>query len=50
MILMSYSVVETKPSNRLKVHSCHSYGNREAVYSGILVPVLVNAQEPDRRL
>jgi len=47
---MSYGVVETKPSNRLKVRSYYSYGNREAVHSGILVPVLVNAQELDGRL
>ena len=43
MILMSYGVVETKPSDRLEVRSCHSCGNREAVYSGILVSVSVDA-------
>jgi len=46
---MSYSVVETKPSNRLKVRSYYSYENREAVYSRILVLVLVNIKELDRR-
>jgi len=43
MILMSYGVVETKPSNRLKVRSYYSYGNKKAVYSGISFLVLVNA-------